>query len=249
LPEDLGRGPYDTAYWKQIRETEAAERTLARPVRKPGADEPGLVAWWAFDETEPCQVAYDWSGQHRGGELRAITRAKGIDGNALDCQGGCVLVPNEPGLAAGPGLTLECWVKTDQAGQASAWMINRVVGGATDSGYRLGLSRGKPCFEVPKTRFSHHVTADQPLPVGRWVHLAGTCDGQMLRLYVDGQERGALPRPGPPKPNQSPLCLGSYAEKHTAFFRGLLDEVKLYNRALTAAEVEAHYRRLAPAER
>jgi len=50
------------------------------------------------------------------------------------------------------------------------------------------------------------------LPVGRWVHLAGTFDGQTMRIYVDGVPRGSLERPGPVNAAaRTPLVLGSYA--------------------------------------
>jgi hypothetical protein len=124
-----------------------------------------------------------------------------------------------------------------------------VFSGGTDTGYRLGVVDGKPCFEVPQTSFSHHLSASVDLPTGRWVHLAGTFDGQMMRIYVDGEEKGTMERPGPVKANAFHLCLGNYEEKHPAYFHGLLDEVKLYSRALTAEEVRAHYQALAGAAR
>jgi hypothetical protein len=83
------------------------------------------------------------------------------------------------------------------------------------------------------------------MPTGRWVHLVGTFDGQVMRIYVDGEERGRMDRPGPIKPNEFHLCLGNFEVGHAAHFTGLLDEVKLYNRALSAEEIRAHYSRLA----
>jgi len=77
------------------------------------------------------------------------------------------------------------------------------------------------------------------------VHLAGTFDGKTMRICVDGQEHGTIDRPGPVKPNGFHLCLGNYEVGHVAHFDGLLDEVKLWGRALTGEEVQAHYRRLA----
>ena len=139
-------------------------------------------------------------------------------------------------------LTLECWVKTDLAGQDNKWFVNRVLAGGTATGYRLGVLAGKPCFEVPLTDWSHHLQAADLLPRNRWVHLAGTFDGKTMRIYVDGEERGALERPGPIHPNDFRLCLGSYEAGHQAHFTGLLDEVRLYSRALSAAEVRQHYR-------
>jgi hypothetical protein len=237
IPEDVGMGPYDSAYRQHVAQEARLRQLLGRYVTRPGAAEPGLVGWWTFDEDDGTPVAFDYSGNGLGGALRQAVRTAGLAGRALDCQGGCAVVPNHPTLSPTQGLTLTCRVKTDLAGQENTWIVNRVLAGGTDSGYRLGLLQGKPCFEVPQTAWSHHLSAELDLPTGRWVHLAGTFDGATMRLYVDGAERGALARPGPIKPNAFPLCLGSYEAGHAAHFTGLLDDVKLYDRALSADEI------------
>jgi hypothetical protein len=83
------------------------------------------------------------------------------------------------------------------------------------------------------------------MPTGRWVHIAGTFDGTTMRIYVDGEEHGTMNRPGPIKGNDFHLCLGDFEYKHASYFHGLIDEVKLYNRALSPDEVRAHYRKFA----
>ena len=77
------------------------------------------------------------------------------------------------------------------------------------------------------------------------MHLAGTFDGKTMRLYMDGEERGALERPGPVKPNAFHLCLGNYEVGLKAHFAGLLDEVRLWRRALPPDEIREHCRKLA----
>jgi hypothetical protein len=134
-------------------------------------------------------------------------------------------------------------VKTNVAGQNNKWFVNRIFGGGTATGYRLGLLAGKPCFNIPLTDWSHHLSADVDLPIGRWTHIAGTFDGRTMRIYVDGQEHGVLERPGPVRSNDFHLCLGSYEVNHAAHFQGLLDEVTIYARALTPAEIRAQYER------
>ncbi len=240
LPEDIGLGPYDTAYRAFAARDKELRKLASKKVQKPGFQDDGLIGWWAFDEPAGSPVALDDSGHQLGGVISNADRAPGIDGNALVCNGGWVLVDNHPSLSPTSGLTVECWVKTDTPRQDNGWIVNRVFGGGTWTGYRLGILGGKPCFGVPQTPWSHHLQADVPLPPGRWVHLAGTFDGQTMRVYVDGQEHGVMPRPGPVRPNNFPLCLGNFAEKHAAHFAGLLDEVRLYNRALTAEEVRRH---------
>ncbi|NQT51747.1 glycoside hydrolase family 99-like domain-containing protein, partial [bacterium] len=245
LPEDIGMGPYDTAYKAHMEREERQRKLVSKRVHKTGAPAEGLIGWWAFDEAQDSPVALDYAGNRLGGMLRDATRAPGIDGNALVCKGGCATIPNHRLLSPTSQLTVECWVKTDAAGQDNRWLVNRVLAGGTATGYRMGVLRGKPCFEVPLTEWSHHLTAHEPLPTGRWVHLAGTFDGTTMRLYVDGEVQGTMERPGPVKPNDFPLCLGTYDVGHAAHFTGLLDELRLYSRALAADEVRAHYRALA----
>lgn len=240
IPEDIGLGPYDTAYRARAQRDEELQRQVSKRVTKPGPPEQDLIAWWTFDEQEGEPVALDYAGHRLGGMIRDAQRTQGMSGNALVCNGGCVEVPNSSLLDPGAGLTIECWIKTDVAGQDNTWFVNRVFGGGEDTGYRMGILGGKACFEVPATPWSHHLSANQPLPLSRWVHVAGTFDGKTERIYVDGEEQGAMDRPGPVNPSPFHLCLGSYEVKHPSYFRGLLDEVKLYGRALTAEEVREH---------
>ena len=249
IPEDIGLGPYDTAYKAHMAREETLRKLVSKKAQKAGGARKGLIGWWAFDEDKDAPVALYYAGNRLGGSVRDATRAAGIDGNALVCDGGCVVVPSRRLLSPAAALTIECWVKTDVAGQDNKWLVNRVLAGGTDTGYRMGILGGKPCFEVPQGEWSHHLTARDALPTGRWVHLVGTFDGTTMRIYVDGEERGTLARPGPVKPNAFPLCLGSYEAGHKAHFTGLLDEVRLYGRALTADEVRQQHRSLAQGTR
>jgi hypothetical protein len=245
IPEDIGMGPYDTAYRDFTEREEAMRKSVSRKVVKDGVRETGMVAWWAFDEDKDAPVAMDYAGHRLGGMLRKATRAPGIDGNALVCDGGCVEVPRNSLLSVTQGVSVSCWVKTDTAGQGNAWILNRVFQGGTATGYRLGVLDGKPCFEVPQTDWSHHLKANIDLPTGRWVHLAGTFAGRTIRIYIDGVEQGTLDRPGPVNTNDFHLCLGNYEIDHASHFDGLVDELKLYDRALTVEEVRAQYKALA----
>ncbi|MCX6908444.1 MAG: LamG domain-containing protein, partial [Verrucomicrobia bacterium] len=114
--------------------------------------------------------------------------------------------------------------------------------GDPTAGYRLGVVEGKPCFQIPLRAWTHHLTANKPLPTGQWVHLAGTFDGQTMRLCMNGEECGTMSRPTPIKPNACHLCLGNYEVAHPAHFNGLLDEVRLYSRALSPEELRQHCR-------
>lgn len=241
LPEDIGLGPYDGAIQAQIEEREHRRRLMGSRATKGSGHEAGLVGWWAFDESNDMPVTLDYSGNGHGAELDLATRAEGKDGNALVCNGGSASVPPFDALSMTSAMTVACWVKTTVAAQKNQWFVNRVLAGGTDSGFRLGVLGGRPCFQVPVTVFSHALTAAAPLATNQWTHVAGTFDGENMRIYVDGVGCGSLPRPGPIKPNRFPLCLGNYDRRHKAYFDGLLDEVKIYDRALSAEEIRGQF--------
>jgi len=226
IPEDIGLGPYDAAIRGHFAREAELRRERTRRVVRPGAPE-GLTGWWTFDEDDGAPVALDVSGHRRGGILRGARRAPGREGRALLCDGGCVEVPGAAAFAATNGLTVECFVRTDAASQENRWIVNCVHGADPAAGFRLGVLNGRPCFQAPQTAWSHHLMTAEPLPTGRWVHLAGTFDGATMRLYVDGVERGAMERPGPLRPAAGPLILGSYAVGHGSHFAGVLDDVRV----------------------
>ncbi len=231
IPEDIGLGPYDTAIREHYEREAALRPLLTRKVVAPGTPE-GLIGWWTFDEEGDGPVAFDHSGHRLGGALTRIKRAPGQGGRALVCDGGGVTVPGNPRLSPTNALSVECWVRTEKAGQPNAWMVNRVFGGGETAGYRMGVVNGHPCFQVPVTAWSHHLRASVPLPVGRWVHLAGTFDGTTMRIYVDGEERGSMERAGPVGATDARLVLGNFDVGHPAHFDGWLDDVRIYDRAL-----------------
>ena len=237
LPEDVGLGRYDAAARASLARREELRPLLTRRIDVAG-DHPGLVGWWSFDEPAGTPVAFDISGHRLGGELLdGVERVPGIVGSAIECQGGVVLVPDDPRLSVGEAFTIDCRVRTDNAAQNNRWIVNRVQGGGVDTGYRLGLLDGRPCFEVPQTAWSHHLTGPAPLPLGRWVHLAGTFDGRTMRLFVDGTEVASLDRPGPVQPSHFDLVIGGFWNGSQANFVGLVDEVRLFSRALSGDEV------------
>ena len=71
------------------------------------------------------------------------------------------------------------------------------------------------------------------IPTGTWTHIAGTYDGANLRLYVNGVLVKTQARTGTIFSSPNPLYIGGKGSQ----FSGLIDEVRVYNRALSAAEI------------
>jgi len=76
-----------------------------------------------------------------------------------------------------------------------------------------------------------HIRVDNALQIGAFHHIAGTYDGSTMRLYLDGVEVGSLDVSGT-------VGTGTNAEL-SASLHGLLDEVEIYNRALSLSEIQA----------
>jgi hypothetical protein len=85
------------------------------------------------------------------------------------------------------------------------------------------------------------VTVPEELPVDTWSYLAVTYDGTMLRLYVNGEETSSTPQIGRPQANANPLQIGGSAYEGE-YFAGQIDEVRIYNRALSPSEIQADMR-------
>ena len=82
-----------------------------------------------------------------------------------------------------------------------------------------------------------HLDAPRARAVVESFRRAATFDGRTMRLYVDGDEVASRDRPGRVKPNHFDLVIGSFAPGSRAHFTGLVDEVRLFSRALSTAEI------------
>jgi hypothetical protein len=93
---------------------------------------------------------------------------------------------------------------------------------------------------VPAGGFNTNVEVDgrHAEPVGRWTNLAVTYDGAILRLYVDGVEASSRPASGTILRTSDPLWIGG-DRPYGEYFRGVIDELRVYNRALGPSQVRA----------
>ena len=84
------------------------------------------------------------------------------------------------------------------------------------------------------------MTLTAPLPAdweGKWHRVTGVYDGKLLRIYVDGRTVGEKPFTGQARRNTFPVMIGNNAEHLERRVAGIIREARIYNRAITAAEV------------
>ena len=203
-----------------------------------GGGAPGLVAGYHFDEGSGSTVA-DSSGNDNTGTISGATwTTAGKFGNALVFNGTSnrVNVPDANSLDLTNGMTLEAWVYPttlsgwnsvilkERGSNGLAYALYANDNGSRPSGYvRIGSDRS--------------VRGNGALPLNTWTHLAVTYDGAFLRLYQNGVEVGSRAQTGNITTSSQALQIGGNTV-WGEYFSGRIDEVHIYNRALTATEIQ-----------
>jgi hypothetical protein len=199
----------------------------------------GLVGAWAFAAGSGT-IAADSSGSGNAGTLENATFGTGhTDGGlALNGTNARVTVADANSLDLKTALTLEAWVNPAALGSAYRTVLLKERG-TTNLAYALYASSdtGKPSLQI-QAGSSIELRAPAALPLNTWSHLAGTYDGSMLRLYVNGTLVATKVASGSVAVTASPLRLGANAI-WGEWFNGALDDVRVYNRALTGGEILA----------
>jgi hypothetical protein len=211
----------------------------------------GLVGLWHFDERVGDTTALDSSGNGNHATLVGLDPTLAwvtgrLDG-ALNTGGiGYAQVPDSASIdGITDQVTLSAWVyfdgvilTADDYGTA----ISRQVGSTTLQYYHLSLHQGAhptlfigPTTSVPEASPTTTAVVAQK----RWTHLAGTYNGSLATLYVDGVEFGSVAISGTFTIDTTPLILGGNGNTVgvTERFPGRIDEVSLYNRALSPDEI------------
>ncbi len=142
-----------------------------------------------------------------------------------------VIIPSDSSLNPTTAITVMAWINADD------WDGNRrILQKGVDDQYRL-IEEGNLEFSLAGISGADIET---PLPTtGTWHHIAGTYDGSTIRLYVDGVEKASGSASGPIQTSSTPLYIGNkpFSSYSGDFFKGIIDEVRIYNRALLHQEI------------
>ena len=199
----------------------------------------GLVGYWPLDETTG-NVALDASGSGNNGTVINATRVDGEVRGALSFNGGNSLVdiPNNAILNFDGAITLAAWIKP----QATDDMRTIIGHGFTVS------PNGQVVLQIVDGRYGvgswngSGIGAYLPVPagdIGNWVHLAGVYTGTTWILYRNGVQVSNNVEPLGSIQVNANWAIGANGGGDSRFFNGLIDEVRVYNRALSESEIVA----------
>lgn len=199
----------------------------------------GPSAAYALDETSGT-AAKDAAGAHNATVSGTASWVEGKYGKALNFNGEntCAQVANSSDLQLSGPFTLEAWVKPSNTTQwapifykeAGSFYGYSIFFGAFNAGHIQGYI-SEHSWEYTEVESPGTLTANT------WSHVAMTSDGATMRLYVNGTQVDTSPASAAIS-STGPLLIGC-AKNFNEYFKGAIDNVRIFNRALTAGEVEA----------
>ena len=210
----------------------------------------GLVGYWSFNDNDMAQspnnmFALDRSGSGNNGKLKNMAtssaRVTGKIGQGLSFDGtnDFVSVTHHSSIDLTSALTVALWVKTTVAdkwlvekrdsGQANGWAIN----GNSDGTFGFGINNGGTTQSITSTSLIND---------GNWHFLVGVLDAGVVKLYFDMQSQGTpTGAPTTAASHTGNLFIGKRVND-TDYHNGLIDDARVYNRALSVAEIQRLYR-------
>ncbi len=210
--------------------------------------DPNLLGWWKLDEGMGT-TAVDFSGHQHHGTISGPDWVAGYDGDALNfITGENDRVSVGSFDVVGNGITLAAWVNprsftvndariiskaTSSDGNDHWWMIS-TTGDDHALRFRLKTDDGQDT--------TTYIATAGALVAGEWAHVAATWDGSTMRLYKNGQEIGRTAKGGTAVATSPTVkvAIGNQPEGAsggTKDFDGLIDDIRVYNYGLTAAEI------------
>jgi hypothetical protein len=203
---------------------------------------PVLVAAYSFNEGTGTALT-DFSGNGNNGTLAngPTWTTAGKYGGALSFDGSndIVNINDSASLDLTTGMTIEAWVRPTTGTNWRTILMKERPGNITYGLYANTSSPSRPAVELATNASSSNgeVRGAAQLATNSWSHVAATFDGSFLRLYVNGNQVGSLPAGGSIITSSNALRIGGntiWGE----YFRGQIDDVRIYNEALTQAQIQ-----------
>jgi hypothetical protein len=200
----------------------------------------GLVSWWKGEGN-----GNDSAGLNNG-TLQNVTFVPGRFGGQafnFDGQTSAVVVPSSTTLDVATGFGISLWIKVPSWPSGARFIVNKWVYSVEDKDISLN-ENGQIGFFLYATS-SGALESNATLTLNTWHHVAATYDGTTARLYIDGVLDASAPATGDVADNIGSLTFahnavrGAQEAVNNGYLTGAVDEIRWYNRTLSASEIGA----------
>lgn len=227
-----------TWWWVLIAATIAITTPICADGGEVAKESNRLIAYWNFDQGTDTEFV-DSSGNGHGGKVFGATRVAGIAGTGLRFDGAhSYALTDDSDVMNGISnhFTIEAWIHPEMLNIRTP--LVDIVGTST---CRLRVSQQLISIAIMLDGSWTGADVDVQIFPKKWHHLVVTYDGKLLTTYRNGVKVSAEGRTGSLSPG-GPVVLGCAdpAQKE-GWFNGIIDEVKVYNKALTGREVLSSY--------
>lgn len=206
---------------------------------QPGSIYSGLKSWWRLNESSGT-IASDVSGNQKPGTVSGATWASGKDGNALqfDGAGDSVLVGSGAALTGTTNFSLGAWVKVNSGSPLGTVIQQREPGGSGFIGeYMLNVNANGTVnfFVYGSGGYQFDLTTTATVNNGQWHHISAVRSGGNGYIYIDGVQ--AASGSGTVQSlNALAVSIGYDHRDSNKVFTGLIDDVRVYSRAISASD-------------
>ncbi len=212
-----------------------------------GGYDPSLVAFYPFNGNANDESGHENHGTNNGAILTADRF--GVDDQAYRFDGtGYISVPNSSSLDFDKQFTFSTWVSVEESNVSGRVLSKGWL--PTHKGYEWIIQETNPRrlrLDVTTDSVSYIENyCDSGLQANTWLHVAVTYDSTKLRFYLNGVVTNEIARNGIVWSNTFPLTIGRRSTDAADFFYGKIDDIRIYNRALSAYEVRQLYGNFRP---
>jgi hypothetical protein len=218
--------------------------TVSNAPPLPGGDlSANLIGYWSVDEGTGT-VAQDSAGGHPGTLRNGPTWTAGHIGQAVRFDGADDYVDLGNVDISGSALTIAAWIRPDSFATDDARIVSKAMGSAEQDHYFMlsTVSSGgiKLRFRLKAgSSTSTLVASSGTLTAGQWAHAAAVYNGSAMILYLNGVEVGRVNKTGALATSATtPVAIGRNPQAYGGF-GGAIDDVRLYQRALSASDIGA----------
>jgi hypothetical protein len=201
----------------------------------------GLVAFWAFDGD-----ATDSSGNGNDGTLMGPTFVNGVSGSALNFDGidDRVRVDDNPTLGLTDEFTFAAWIHPRTFGEGTPGNgYGRIFEKVACYAFYVRNASAQDQIAV-LIAGSSYTSSSNAIQLGTWQYVTATFDANLgsnqVEFFVDGAPTGTATRNTPAATNTNRINIGNRGAADRTF-DGIIDDLKIWNRPLTPAEISAEY--------